>query len=825
MKKIRLSIDAVQLSVEPGTTILEAARQAGTTIPTLCYLSDKLPNEAHCEVCMVACEGREGLITSCSTPVEEGMEITTDSEEVRAHRQERLAALASAHFGDCKAPCSLTCPGQINVQGYIAHIAKGQYAEAVRLVMEKNPLPFSVGRLCRRFCESRCRRVLLDDPIAINHLKRFAADWCMSNQVDLNIQQQPATGKKIAVVGGGPAGLSGAYYLAKNGHTVTIFEAEEQLGGLLRYGVPEFKVPKNVLDYEIETILKLGIEVKCNHRLGQDITLDELNSRFDATLLTTGAGIDQPLEIPGADLPGVLPGLEFLRKYNAGETGELYKGKTAAVIGGNNIALESARSLIRLGYKAVTLVNLRTDESELTATPKTVSEAAKENVQFLFMVDPCEIKQLGSGLELVLAQMELGKPDKRGKQQLQPVPDAFDVLLVDTIIHAQGQMACTEGDAPFPVDFTPKNLIKANVRTSMTSMDGVYAAGEAASGTRALIQVVSSGRKAAENIHAAVMGIAEAPAESRFNFTRGKSFAAVDAKVLERFDKQERTLMPDRTPETAVLDNEEVRLGFNETAAKREADRCLECGCMAYDTCDFKQLCIDSDINLNKTGMAGAPAYSLDSSHPMLNVDLNKCVYCRRCVNACAYDALELSCTSQDEQGLATGISLRFNEKCVHCGQCADSCSTGTISKKDVLSPILNEDVRYVRTTCPYCGAGCQMQLKVKGDTIMEVTSEPELAPNYGALCVKGRFAFNFVQDKERLTTPLIRRNGELQEASWDEAYDFIADRLTAVKKDYGPDSIAGFSCARASNEENFLMQKFMRTVIGTNNIDHCARL
>jgi formate dehydrogenase major subunit len=209
----------------------------------------------------------------------------------------------------------------------------------------------------------------------------------------------------------------------------------------------------------------------------------------------------------------------------------------------------------------------------------------------------------------------------------------------------------------------------------------------------------------------------------------------------------------------------------------------------------------------------------------MLNVDLNKCVYCRRCVNACAYDALELSCASLDEQGLATGISLRFNEKCVHCGQCADNCSTGTISKKDVLSPILNEEVRYVRTTCPYCGAGCQMQLKVKGDTIMEVTSEQDLAPNYGALCVKGRFAFNFVQDKERLTSPLIRRNGELQEASWDEAYDFIADRLTAVKEDYGPDYIAGFSCARASNEENFLMQKFMRTVIGTNNIDHCARL
>ncbi|MCI5144435.1 MAG: FAD-dependent oxidoreductase, partial [Candidatus Electrothrix sp. AR3] len=242
MKKISLSIDAVQLSVEQGITVLAAARQAGIIIPTLCHLPEKPSQEAHCEVCVVACEGQEGLIKSCSTPVAEGMVITTESEAIKAHRQERLAALASTHFGDCKAPCSLTCPGQINVQGYISHVAKGQYAEAVRVVMEKNPLPFSVGRVCRRFCESRCRRIILDGPIAINHLKRFVADWCMNNAIDLNIQKQPATGKKIAIIGGGPAGLAGAYYLAKNGHAVTIFEAEKELGGLLRYGVPEFKI-------------------------------------------------------------------------------------------------------------------------------------------------------------------------------------------------------------------------------------------------------------------------------------------------------------------------------------------------------------------------------------------------------------------------------------------------------------------------------------------------------------------------------------------------------------------------------------------------------
>lgn len=820
MKKISLSVDAVQISVEQGATILEAARQAGITIPTLCHLPKKTSQESHCEVCVVACEGREGFIKSCSTPVEEGMLIITENDAIKAHRQERIAALASLHFGDCKAPCSMTCPGQINVQGYIAHVAKGQYAEAVRLVMEKNPLPFSVGRLCRRFCESRCRRVLLDAPIAINHLKRFVADWCMNNQVDLNIQKQPATGKKIAVVGGGPSGLAGAYYLAKNGHDVTIYETEKELGGLLRYAVPEFKVPNKVLDYEIATILKLGIEVKCNHRLGQEVSMDELNKQFDAVLLTVGAGVDQPLELSGSDLPGVRPALDFLRKYNAG--GEVKQGQSAAVIGGNNLAMEAARALLRQGYE-VSIINPKKDTSGLGANPVAIKEAEKEGARFLFQVDPCEIRQQGSGLELVMNQLELSEPDKKGKQKLQSVPDAFDALLVDTVVYAQGQMVCQSNENPAAdVALSSKNLIKANVKTAMTSMDKVYAAGEAAGGSRPLIQVVSSGRKAAESIHSAVMGLAPAPAENRFNFSRGKS--ADDPKMLERFTKQERTPMPARTPETAVLDNEEVKLGFDEAAAKQEADRCLECGCMAYDDCDFKQLCIDNDINLNKTGMGTAPAYSLDQSHPMLDVDLNKCVYCQRCTNACEYNALDLS-ASLDEQGRATDISLSFNENCVNCGNCADHCSTGTITKKDVLSPILNEETRKVRTTCPYCGAGCQMQLKVKGDTIMEATSEAHLAPNYGALCVKGRFAFNFAQDKERLTTPLVRRNGKLVEATWDEAYDVIAERLTKVKKEHGSDSIAGFSCARATNEENFLMQKFMRTVIGTNNIDHCARL
>jgi formate dehydrogenase major subunit len=823
MKTISLTIDTEAVCIPAGATLLDAARQAGITIPTLCHLPEDTSGACgNCGICAVSCEGKEKLLSACCTPAEEGMVIHTETQAVQEHRQQRLAALAEQHFGDCKAPCNLTCPGQINVQGYIGHVAKGQYEEAVRLVMEKNPFPFSVGRVCRRFCESRCRRMLVDEAIAINHLKRFTADWCMKHQVDLGIPRQPATGKQLAVVGGGPAGLTAAYYLAKNGHEVHLYEAEDKLGGLLRYGIPAYKVPKEVLDYEINTILNVGgIHVHTGTVLGKNLRLDTLKERFDAVLLTVGAGVDQPLSIPGSELPGVLSGLTFLRQCNTGQV-KLH-GKRAAVLGGSNIALESARSLLRLGYEQVTVINAKTDKEGLSATPSTLREAEAEQVDFLFMAEPVALRtHQDGGLEIELSRLKLGAADKRGRQQLEPVAGANCLLRVDTVIYALGQVATAPDTA---LSLSPNQLIQQDSRTSLSSVDKVYVAGEAVSGSKALIQVISSARKAAENIHAQLMGLGKAPAEQRFNFTRGKAFANVQLNTFAGIQVQMREAMPERPFQQARCDQEQVRLGYDEAAAQREAQRCLSCGCMAFDHCDFKTRCIENGVDPNKTGMATEALYAKDNAHALLEVDLNKCIYCRRCANACEYDALDLRCNSFDEQGRAQGLSLYFKEHCVHCGNCADHCSTGTLRKKDLLVPVVEEEVRRVRTTCPYCGAGCQMQLKVKGNTILEVHSEPDLAPNYGALCVKGRFAFDFVHSRERLTSPLIRRDGKLVEATWDEAYNFIATKLKDIKDQHGPDAVAGFSCARATNEENFFMQKFMRTVIGTNNIDHCARL
>jgi len=824
---MKISINGMEITAQESITILEAAERAEIYIPTLCHVRGK-NGENPCGLCVVEVEGNETPVRACDTKILDGMRITTDSETLKELRSDRLAILAETHFGDCKAPCNLTCPGQINVQGYIAHVAKGQYEEALRLVMERNPFPFSVGRVCPRFCETKCRRVLVEEPIAINHLKRFVADWCMANNIDLRIPRDPSTGKKVAVVGGGPSGLTGAYFLARKGHEVTVYEAESKLGGMLRYGFPEFKIPKAVLDYEIKTLLQLGINVEPGRKWGVDYTLQDLKDKgFDAILLAIGNPVDKPLDIPGESLPGVMGASEFLKKITTGE--DVDYGKRAAVLGGNNIAVESARALIRSGVDEVTIIYPRPKE-EMPAHQRNIEDAEHEGVKFLDMATPLEIDAKDSGLDIKLVRMELGEPDKRGKRNPVEIPGSNMHLHVDTAIYSMGKATAkdgfTGGSLEESLELSPAGNINANPRTFLTNLEGIYAAGDATSGPRSVIQAVVGARRSAENIHAQIMGIEKEAGESRFNFSRGKSFNDVDLQTFTGVSSAPRVEMPQRQAQEVVRDFAEVKLGLNEEMARKEAERCLSCGCNAFDRCDLKRLSIENDINLNKTGMGKKPFYEKDASHPAIVVDLNKCIFCQRCLNSCEYEALELSASGFDEKGRAESITLVFNEKCVSCGKCVDNCSTGALNKKEQIVPMVNEAIERVRTTCPYCGTGCQLELKVKGNTLMEVTANPDQLPNYGDLCVKGRFGHAFIGHPDRLKTPLMRRKkGEpLEPVSWNEALDFVAENFRKVLADKGPDAFAGLSSARCTTEENYAFQKFFRQLIGTNNIDHCAR-
>jgi len=838
---VSLTIDDKEIIAEDGLTILEVARRAEIAIPTLCHIADTQPDRP-CEICVVEIAeperfglsstlAGEGLFRACITQARDGMEIQTASKAVVSHRQERLAIISQTHFGDCKAPCNLTCPGQINVQGYIAHVARGEYEEALRLIMERNPVPFSVGRVCPRFCETRCRRILVDEPVSINHLKRFVADWCMANDIDLGIPKEKPTGKRIAVIGGGPAGLTAAWFLTRKGHDVTIFEAESQLGGALRYGFPDYKIPKDVLNYEINTILKMGINIRLSQRWGKDFFLQDLKDMgFDATFIGIGACIDQPMDIPCTDKEHVYTATRLLHMINEGRKPEL--GQSAAVIGGNNIAMEVARTLRRMGVQQVTVIYPRA-RIEMPANQRNIKEAEKEGVQFLLMASPvgiCGISETDTRLKLDLIRMKLGEPDKRGKREPVPIPGSTNSISVDTVVSSLGQMAVdgrmVGGELEEKLEISPKGLVVANPRSSQTSIDGVFAGGDAANGPRSVIQAVVSARRAADNIHAYVMGVPKEPAESRFNFTRGRSFDDVALKNFDGIEVKLREKMPERPPEVCVQDFDEVKLGFTEKMARREAERCLSCGCTAFDRCDLKRLDIEFNVNINKTGMGKVPLYPIDDSHRAIRVDRNKCIYCTRCVRSCEYDALELKAESFDEHGRPVGLEIIFNQRCVSCGKCVDNCSTGALNKKNRIVPVQVEKVESVRTTCPYCGTGCQVDLRVKGKTILEATADPAAAPNHGDLCVKGRFGHNFIQHPDRLKTPLIRRQkgGILEPATWEQAVDFVASSFARILGEHGGDALAGLSSARCTTEENYAFQKFFRSTLGTNNVDHCAR-
>jgi formate dehydrogenase major subunit len=827
MDNITITINDQEISVKPRTSVLDAAGMLGIEIPTFCFVKGK--SKAHCKICLVEVEGRDKPVRACVTVARDGMVIHTDTEKVRSLRKKNLETLAATHFGDCKAPCNLTCPGQINVQGYIAHVRKGEYEEALRLVMERNPLPFSVGRVCPRFCEKMCRANLVGQAIAINHLKRFVADWCMAHDkdVDLRIECKPSTGKKVAVIGGGPAGLSTAFYLRRNGHDVTILEAHDELGGALRIGIPEYRIPKNVLDYEIKTILRLGIKTRLKQRWGVDYSIADLKEEgFDAIVLAVGTWQAKSLEIPGNDLPFVHPASDFLQDVTAGK--KQFPGQRAVILGSTNIAIEAARSLVRMGVSDVTIVHSGSPE-KIQAHEHSAKEAEREGVKFMPMASPELIQERDGTLYLRIQRMEMGQPDHRGLMVPVPSEGVTESLKADLILYSVGQQikAASFADESLEasLELSDKGLIKSHPQSKKTNIDGVWAVGDAISGPRSVIQAVVSGRRAAKYIHSELTGEEKEPAEPRFNFTRGRTLKDVDPVLVENYIPRKREVMDRVEIEERLTNFNEVRRGFSEKTARREADRCLSCGCTAFDRCDLRKYSVDHGVNLNKTGMGTTHLYDIDASHPLFEVDLNKCIYCQRCKNNCEYDALDLSCEGHDGNGRPVGLSFSFNEKCVNCCNCVDACTTGALTKKDVVVPIVNEPVRYVPTTCPYCGSGCHLILKIKGRTLMEVVTDNSKPPNYGMLCVKGRFAFDFIRHPDRLKKPLVRKNGVLVEASWDDALTLVAKRLGELRDEHGPDSIAGFSCARASNEENFLMQKFMRAVIGTNNIDHCARL
>ena len=297
-----------------------------------------------CEV-----EGNPKLCKACATEIAPGMVIRTNTERVVESRKTNLELLLTNHTGDCRPPCVLACPAQTDCQGYVGLIANGEYEAALELIKDKIPLPASLGRVCPHPCEEKCRRGLIDEPVSIQQLKRFAADMDLESDEVFIPECEEDTGKSVAIIGGGPMGLSAAYFLRQMGHAVTIFESMPKAGGMLRYGIPEYRLPKEVLDEEIYTIERMGVDIITNTKVGVGIPFDTIRADYDAVLLAIGAWVSTGVGCKGEDAEGVIGGIDFLRRVVRNE--EIGIGKKVAIVGGGNTAMDACRSCRKTGCR------------------------------------------------------------------------------------------------------------------------------------------------------------------------------------------------------------------------------------------------------------------------------------------------------------------------------------------------------------------------------------------------------------------------------------------------------------------------------------------
>ncbi|HRU40374.1 MAG TPA: FAD-dependent oxidoreductase, partial [Candidatus Diapherotrites archaeon] len=500
MALIRVNINNRELTADEGSTILRIALDNGIEIPNLCY-DENLKTYGACGMCVVEVEGNPKLVRACSTPAVNGMIIKTDTPRTIAARKTALTLLSSDHKGDCRPPCVNACPGHTDCQGYVGLVANRQYDEAIKLVKEVIPLPASIGRVCPHPCETACRRTNVEEPIAIADIKRFIGDIDIYNGTYFPEIKEP-TGKSVAVIGSGPAGISCAYFLAAKGHKVVLYEDKPFPGGMLRYGIPQYRLPKELLDAEINTLVKMGVDIKCNVKLGEDITLAYLKKTYDAVFIAIGAWASMNMGCTGEDMEGVMGGIEFLRKATLAEP--IYLGQSVLVIGGGNTAMDVARTAVRLGAEHVQVLYRRT-RAEMPAEDVEIEEAEEEGVEFTYLVAPIEIIEGNGRVKAVRCQrMKLGAPDKSGRRSPEPIPGDEVTIPADLVISAIGQRVNAESVKE--LELTKKGAIAANANTFETSMPGVFAGGEAVTGPKIAIEAIAQGKNAASVIDSYLKG-------------------------------------------------------------------------------------------------------------------------------------------------------------------------------------------------------------------------------------------------------------------------------------------------------------------------------
>lgn len=679
-KRIKVTVNGREIEVYDNLTILQALLQEDIHIPHLCYDIRLERSNGNCGLCVVELgEKGERDVKACQTPIKEGMVICTNSPKLENYRKVRLEQLLSDHNADCVAPCVMTCPANIDIQSYLRHVGNGNFEAAVRVIKDSNPFPIVCGRVCPHPCEAQCRRNLVDSPVAINNVKRFAADWDMSQEQPWLPSKKPATGKKIAIVGAGPAGLSAAYYSAINGHDVTVFERQPHAGGMMRYGIPEYRLPKATLDQEIDIMNKLGVKIMTGKALGTHLLLEDLHKDFDAVYLAIGSWRATPMHIEGENLEGVWLGIQYLEQEIKGK--DIRLGDNVVVIGGGNTAIDCARTALRKGVKSVKLVYRRTRE-EMPAQPYEVEEALREGVEMLFLMAPNKIVSEGGKKMLYCIKMTLGEPDRSGRRRPVPVEGSDVVIEADTVIGAIGQSTNTQflyND--LPVKLNKWGDIEINGKTSQTSEIKVFAGGDCVTGPATVIQAVAAGRHAAEAMNSFLIKGYVKEENVDYSCSRG-SMEDLPKWEFEEMPKFPRAKMPEISLVERKNNFNEVELGLTEQAARKEARRCLKCGCTERFTCDLRKEASSHGIEF-KDPVHERPYIPVVDDHPFVMRDHNKCISCGRCIAACAEiegpDVLSFYMKhGRQFVGTKSGRPLQETD-CVSCGQCVTACPCGAL--------------------------------------------------------------------------------------------------------------------------------------------------
>ncbi len=647
---------------------------------------------------------------------------------IRQLRKTNLELIFSDHNAYCLPPCQNKCPSHIDIPGFLKANTEGNFVESARIFKRTIPFPSILGRVCPAPCEEHCRRDEVDEAIAIRDSHRYAGDQVLKalgrgQKAPVPFEVQAASGKRVAVIGSGPAGASAAYYLAIAGHEVTVYERDPAPGGMLRYGIPQYRLPKDeVLAPEYESLTDLGIRMVCDKALGRDFTIDDLqNQGFDAVCVAIGCYDTNKLGVPGEDAPDVLDGLEYLRIATLGLPYPGHKGKRVVVIGGGFTSMDCTRTSLRQGASEVTLV-YRRDMKEMSAANE-VHEAIEEGARAIFQAAPTRVlaDKKGKVTSVEFIRMRLGAPDEKGRRRPEPVEGTEFTIPCDRVLLAigQGPDLTWLDHGSDGLAASKQRRLQADAVTFATGRAGVFATGDVRVGATTVVQAVGEGRRSAYAIDAYLKGHDLEAIRTRQTLAEPQpEFLSIVPYTDER--KEPRLRLKSMAPEVRKQSYIEYEIPYTQQEAMSESGRCLQCTCEAIGFCDLRRQGIEYGTTLQtlepaRTGLSFRSVtenrftghnhdYIRDDSHAFILREPSRCIDCGRCANVCK-EVVGAACYDFMRTGfdtlVTTPLDMSLNTTpCVSCGRCAETCPTGALMPK----PRVLERYDVDESRCILCG-------------------------------------------------------------------------------------------------------------------------